>query len=148
MVLGFSESPEFITHTAPAVQQGLWVGDAGAAEVARLYDTVLGRLPDAAGEAGWTQAINSGSMSLLQVTQGFVASTEFQAVYGALNDSNFVQLLYQNTLHRPADTAGLTGWTNYLAGGGSRAQVVLGFSESAEHIGNTAAQINNGVLLA
>ena len=87
-------------------------------------------------------------MSLLQITQGFVASPEFQSVYGALNDSNFVQLLYQNTLHRPADPAGLANWTNALATGTSRAQVVLGFSESAEHIANTAPHINNGVWLA
>ena len=130
------------------MQQGLWIGDAGAAEVARLYDTVFGRLPDAAGEAGWTQQLDSGADTLLQITQGFVASTEFQTTYGALNDSSFVQLLYQNTLHRPADSAGLAGWTNNLANGMSRAQVVLGFSESIEHIGNTAAHINSGVLLA
>jgi hypothetical protein len=148
VVLGFSQSQEFITDTAPAVEQGLWVGDAGAAQVARLYDTTLGRLPDAAGEISWTHALDSGADTLLQVAQGFVGSTEFQTVYGALSDTQFVEQLYQNSLHRAADTAGLNNWVSDLAAGASRAQVVVGFSESPEHIADTAPHIDQGIWIA
>jgi hypothetical protein len=148
VVLGFSESAEDISNLTAPVQQGLWVGNVDAAEVARLYDTTLGRLPDLLGLTGWTQALENGTMTLLQEINGFMASTEFQTIYGALDNSHFVTLLYNNTLHRAPDPAGLTGWVNALNGGTSRAQVVLGFSESPEHIADTAPHVDNGIWLA
>jgi hypothetical protein len=144
VVLGFSESQEDINTLAGPVQQGLWVGNADAAEVARLYDTVLGRRPDLSGLANWTSSLESGT-SLQTVANGFVASPEFQNVYGALNNANFVTLLYTNVLHRPPDTAGLDNWVTALNGGESRAQVVVGFSESPEHVANTAPHIDSGI---
>jgi Domain of unknown function (DUF4214) len=148
VVLGFSQSQEDINDLAAPVQQGLWVGNADAAEVARLYDTALGRLPDTAGLANWTQSLESGTATLLQVAQDFVGSAEFQATYGALNDSQFVQLLYENSLHRAADPAGLSNWTSLLASGATRAQVVLDFSESPEHIADMAPHIDSGIWVA
>jgi hypothetical protein len=145
VVLGFSESNENIAASTPAVQQGLWVGNVDAAEVARLYDTVFSRLPDLAGLTDWTQSLETG-MTLLQVTQGFVGSNEFQSTYGALNNNQFVELLYQNSLHREADAAGLNNWVNALTSGqDTRAQVVMAFSESAEHIADTAGHIDGGI---
>jgi hypothetical protein len=131
------------------VQQGLWVLDPNAAEVARLYDAVLGRLPDEGGEISWTQILDSGADTLQQVVNGFVGSAEFQANYGSLNNTQFVTLLYNNVLHRAPDPAGLASWVNPLnAGTDTRAQVVLGFSESPEHIANLAPYINDGIWFA
>ncbi len=146
-VIGFSESSENIRNTAPSIQQGLWVGDPNAGVAARLYDTVFGRLPDAPGLTDWTRALNTGT-SLTQVAAGFVNAPEFRSTYGALNDAAFVNLLYQNVLHRQADQPGLASWTGALAQGQSRADVVIGFSESPEHIRLTAPQIDNGVWFA
>jgi hypothetical protein len=143
-VIGFSESQENVANSSPAIQKGLFVTDAHAAETARLYDTVFGRLPDAQGETDWAAALTNGK-SLTQVAQGFVGSTEFQAVYGALSDGAFVDLLYHNVLHRGSDPQGLAAWTTYLSAGHSRAEVVIGFSESQEHVVNTAPQIYDGV---
>src|SRR6185312_9197206 len=98
----------------------------------RLYDTVLGRLPDLSGLTNWTNSLESGT-SLQTVANGFVASQEFQNVYGALNNTDFVTLMYSNVLHRAPDQAGLTNWVSDLNGGESRAQVAIGFSESPEH---------------
>lgn len=92
VVSGFTESQEDITNLAAPVQQGLWVGDPSAAKIARLYDAVLGREPDAAGLANWVGLLASGQ--------------------------------------------------------DSRAQVVLGFSESPEHIANLAPHIDNGIWVA
>ncbi len=148
VVLGFSESPEDISNLAAPVQQGLWVGNPDAAEVARLYDTVLGRLPDGSGLTNWTNSLETGS-SLQSVANGFVGSQEFQSVYGALNNTDFVTLLYHNVLHRAPDTSGLNNWVGMLASGQeTRAQVVVGFSESPEHITNTAAHVDSGIWLA
>ena len=148
VLMGFSQSQEDINDLAAPVQQGLWIQDAAAAEVARLYDTTLSRLPDAGGLAGWTQALENGSATLLQEINGFMASAEFQATYGNLNNTDFVTLLYHNTLHRAPDQAGLNGWVGALNSGVSRAEIVEGFSESAEHIADTAAHVDYGIWLA
>ena len=148
VVLGFSQSPEDITNSTPAVDQGLWVGDVAAAQVARLYDTVLGRLPDLPGLTGWTQALENGTLPLLQEVNDFVGSAEFQAVYGNLSNTDFVTLLYNNALHRAPD-AGLTAWVSLLNSGQyTRAEVVQGFSESPEHVADTAPHIDSGIWLA
>jgi hypothetical protein len=144
VVVGFSESQEAINDFAAAVGQGLWVGNVDAAEVARLYDTALGRLPDLSGLANWTNTLEVGA-SLQTVANGFVGSAEFQANYGALDNTGFVSQLYQNALHRAPDTAGLNAWLAELNSGVSRAQVVLGFSDSAEHVADTAAHIDYGI---
>jgi hypothetical protein len=145
VVLGFSESSENVTDLAAPVQQGLWIEDTAAAEAARLYDTVFGRLPDTAGLITWTHSLESGT-SLQTAAADFVASQEFQSTYGNLSDTDFVTLLYNNVLHRPPDSAGLNTWLGGLSSGqDSRAQVVLDFSESQEHITDTAAHIAYGV---
>ena len=107
------------------------------AQVYRVYQATLDRAPDAAGLAGWVSQIESGAQSLLQVIAGFTGSQEFQTVYGALSDDAFVELLYNNVLERASDAAGLQGWLDFIDGGGTRAEVVRGFSESAEFITNT-----------
>ena len=148
VVLGFSQSPEDISNSAAAVQQGLWVGNVAAAEVARLYDTTLGRLPDLLGLTGWTRALENGA-SLQTVVNGFTGSPEFLADYGNLNNNDFVTQLYANTLRRPPDPIGLTAWVGLLnSGQDTRAQVVLGFSDSPEHIADTAPHIDGGIWLA
>jgi hypothetical protein len=145
VVIGFSESAEHVASTAPEIQQGLWVGNPNAARVARLYDTVLDRLPDQGGLTTWAMAMQAGK-SLQTVADGFVASSEFQAKYGTLDNGQFVQQLYQNVLGRPADDQGLSSWTAYLNSGHSRAEVVVGFSESSEHISLTAPYIDHGIV--
>ena len=148
VLLGFSQSQEDINDLAAPVQQGLWIEDAAAAQVARLYDTTLGRLPDLQGLIGWTTALENGSATLLQEINGFMASAEFQATYGNLTNTAFVTLLYENTLHRAPDPGGLSGWVGALNSGVSRAQVVQGFSESPEHVADTAPHIDYGIWLA
>lgn len=148
VVEGFSESQEDIAALAAPVEAGLWIQDAGAAEVARLYDTTLGRLPDVSGLINWTQLLDKGTDTLTQVAQGFVGSAEFQSIYGSLNNTQFVEQLYLNTLHRPADATGLANWVADLNAGESRAQIVIGFSESPEHIADMAAYIDEGIWLA
>jgi Ca2+-binding RTX toxin-like protein len=53
-----------------------------------------------------------------------------------------VSLLYQNVLGRDADAQGLTNWTARLDGGMTRAEVVIGFSESLEYRRGTAADLD------
>ena len=117
-----------------------------AATVYRLYQATLGRAPDLGGHAGWTERLFAGESTLQQVTNGFVASQEFQNTYGTLDNAGFVNLLYQNVLGRDADAGGLAGWTEQLDGGMSGAQVVTCFAQSGELVVATNAAANSFVL--
>jgi hypothetical protein len=80
------------------------------------------------------------------VAAGLVGSPEFQNTYGALTNSGFVELLYQNVLGRAADAGGLANWTARLNDGMTKSQVVVGFSESAEFSAGTNAAANTFAL--
>ena len=143
VLTSFSESNENLLNTAPLVAAGIWDRDENAIVVARLYDAVLGRAPDVQGLA-WHAGRLAGGTALSTVADDFVGSNEFQSVYGALANPEFVERLYLNTLHRLPDPDGLNGWVGFLAQGGSRTDVAIGFSESLEHALNTEAAIQPG----
>lgn len=146
VVLDFSESEENIGLTSPGIEQGLWLRDDAAAQVARLYHTTLNRLPDAEGLVTWTNALHNGD-SLLTISDQFTDSPEFVERYGALDSAGFTTLLYNNVLGRQPDSSGLAAWTASMDSGKQRAEVVVGFSESAEHQSQRAAYIDDGVML-
>jgi hypothetical protein len=119
---------------------------AGAAgQVWRLYDAALGRGADTFGLTGWVQALDAGAATLGAVANGFLGSAEFAQRYGQLDNAGFVARLYANVLDRAPDAAGLESWTARLANGASRAEVLLGFSESAEHRAATDPAVANGL---
>lgn len=137
LVVAFSESGEHRTLTQPILNAGLWVPDAQALQIARLYDATFDRLPDVAGLAGQLAALRGGT-SLLTLAANFAASAEFQARYGALSNQQFVEQLYRFCLNREGDAPGIAAQVAALNAGTSRAQLLLNFSESAEHVSLTA----------
>ena len=143
VLVAFSESAESKAGTGALVRNGIWDRSEAAAEVARLYDTVFGRLPDALGLTVWKNAIEGGGATPVQVADAFTSSAEFRAQYGDLNNRDFANALYVNTLDRAADQAGLEYWTGALNAGLTRAEVVRAFSESREHVALTAANIQS-----
>ncbi|MCR8550873.1 DUF4214 domain-containing protein, partial [Salipiger sp. P9] len=133
VVLGFSQSPEFIAETTVAAQLyaeqysvSTW-GD----DVFRLYQATLDRDPDFGGFSNWSTRLADG-MSYLDVAAGFVNSPEFQNTYGSLDNEGFVTLLYWNVLDRAPDATGLASWVARLEDGMSRTEVVRGFAQSTE----------------
>lgn len=86
-------------------------------------------------------------MTLVTAAGGFIGSQEFIGLYGAApTDVQFVTALYQNALHRAPDPAGLSGWIAALTSGQlTRAQVLIGFSESPENKGNTDGATKSGI---
>ena len=106
--------------------------------------SAFNRSPDQAGIGLWMSAMDDG-MSLKTVAQAFVGSAEFAQRYGsAPTDAEFVNLLYNNVLHRAPEPAGNTFWLGHLAAGLSRADALLAFSESAENTAAVAQVIANG----
>jgi hypothetical protein len=114
----FLQSQEFAGFVAPVV---------------RLYFATYLRVPDYDGLTFNAGLVRSGAVTLPQLADFFTAGPEFVALYGALDNTQFVTLLYNNVLGRAPDPAGLAGWVSLLDGGYTRGQVLLGFSDSAEY---------------
>ncbi len=118
--------------------------DHAAAQVLRLYDTVLQRRPDAVGLDFYVDRIEDGGTSLGTIAAEFLNSVEFQAATGALSNGAFVDYVYQHALGRPSDAGGKAYYTGVLDNGGSRVDLLTSFSESGEHRSLTADAVAQG----
>ena len=110
-----------------------WSGEAGQAY--RLYQTALNRAPDAGGLGYYIHTLDAG-WHLHDIAGNFLQSPEFIQKYGATTDVQFVNLLYQNVLHRAGEASGVQFHVNELASGMDRAQLLINFSESPENQAN------------
>ncbi|GGK43734.1 DUF4214 domain-containing protein [Salinarimonas ramus] len=126
--------------------------DTGAGENAgsayRVYQAAFDRTPDNDGLKFWIDRADGGT-SLIDIAAGFVASAEFQSIYGANPTSaQFVGRLYQNVLGREGEAGGVAFWTNELnTGARSQAQVLADFAESPENVVGVAPAIDGGIVL-
>lgn len=112
--------------------------------VTRLYRAIFLRDPDSPGLAFWTSQVNRG-VSLSRVANSMARSREFTERYGALDNGEFVDLVYQNVLHRAPDDSGRSFWLDQLdSGARTRGEMMVGFSESGEH--KTATQTRVDVI--
>ena len=132
-LLQMPDTPELKIRRAA---DGTLVSDTGhtAAQVCRLYDATLDRVPDPDGLKYWVNAIKSKSLSLEQAMDGFTSSQEFQNKYGNQDNGGFVQMLYHNVLGRGPDENGFQNWLNAIDNGMSRSEAMLGFYESPENV--------------
>ena len=117
-------------------------GNAGQAY--RLYQAAFDRTPDIGGLGYQMNELDRG-MDLTWVAGNFLASPEFQAKYGALSNSQFVNALYANVLHRSADADGLIYHVKNLDAGLPRNWLLVQFSESLENQANVIGTIENGM---
>jgi methionine-rich copper-binding protein CopC len=118
--------------------------DGAGGQAYRLYQAAFNRRPDSAGLGFWIANLDHG-MSLHDVARSFVASPEFKSQYGAApSDADFINLLYNNVLHRPAEASGFDFWENALHNGLAREDALAMFSESPENQAALAGLIGNG----
>jgi serralysin len=118
----------------------------------RLYQTAFDRVPDEGGVGYWIHLIDRGFISLEGAAAEFIASEEFQGLYGTdPTPDEFLSLLYRNTMNREPDDAGKLYWLDALNGEGlfagtpcSKASVLLQFSESRENQDNVIGVISDG----
>jgi hypothetical protein len=120
--------------------------DGSAGQLYRIYQAAFDRTPDKAGIGFWLDSMDKG-VSFAEDARGFMHSTEFAALYGGAHpsDADFLTKLYQNVLHRVADTAGYNFWMDSLHAGVSREQVLMDFSESAENQAAVIGAIQHGI---
>lgn len=120
--------------------------DGTAGQAYRLYTAALDREPDLEGLGYWISALDRGE-SLKNVANAFVNSPEFRTnFYGDGSNATFVTALYNNVLDRAPDAGGYDYWLGALNRGESRADVLLGFSESPENYAN-AVQLTGGAVV-
>jgi len=106
--------------------------------VVRIYRAFLGRAPDSGGLKFWINRKRSvapaRTWSVTQIATDFTNSNEFKTKYGSLTNRQFVTQIYTDVLGRAADPSGVNYWTGKLDRKEStKAQVVVGFSESNEY---------------
>jgi len=120
--------------------------DGHAGQAYRLYRAAFDRAPDEFGIGFWISRLDLGT-SLKAVANAFVASTEFKTMYGTNpGNAELVAKLYANILDRAPDAEGSAFWTKALdSGAASRADVLLAFSESAEHVAALVGTVQQGI---
>jgi hypothetical protein len=99
--------------------------------VAAAYCAVLDRPADNGGFAFQLQVLNSG-VSRFDLLVSFFRSAEFQAPTQAMQNTDFVTLLYRRLLLREPDPAGLAFQLQALANGATREAIFRGFIGSPE----------------
>ncbi|MDN4052384.1 DUF4214 domain-containing protein [Massilia sp. YIM B02763] len=118
--------------------------DGHAGDAYRLYQAAFDRAPDETGLGFWIDALDTGH-SLHEAAQAFVNSAEFAKLYGAnTSDTQFLDAVYQNVLHRAPDASGYAFWLDAMKHV-DRAQVLVDFSQSAENQAQIVGSIQNGI---
>lgn len=111
----------------------------------RLYEAAFDRDPDYSGLGHWIKTMQGSGYDLKGVANEFIKSAEFTQRYGSsISSDQFVTLLYNNVLGRGPDANGLKYWTDQLRGGSTRADVLVGFSESQENKANLFPEMIDG----
>lgn len=99
-----------------------------------LYEALLDRAADSEGADFWLDQLDHDNVSLTDIANGFLASSEFSTLNGSnINNDDFVDLLYENLLGREArlDSEGKAFWFDQLEAGADRAELVVNFVELA-----------------
>ncbi|WP_194724401.1 DUF4214 domain-containing protein [Noviherbaspirillum malthae] len=141
------------SHIAPGVQRirfndtSVALDTEGAAgQIYRLYRAAFDREPDQGGLGYQIGAIELAGLSLSVVSQNFINSPEFSVRYGSLDNRQFVTRLYKNVLKRAPEAQGLDFHVSNIESGRlTRAQVLIGFSESPENKGQVLNEIQHGM---
>jgi hypothetical protein len=117
----FAGSPEF-ANTYGSLSNGSFVF--------LVYRNVLGRNPDSAGFAYWTNQLDTGARTRGQVMLVFSESAEYKSV--SIN-MVYVTMMYVGMLRRAPDQGGFDFWVGYLNNGNSGLALIGGFLAAPEY---------------
>jgi hypothetical protein len=101
-------------------------GGSNSSFVQALYQDALQRSPSSSEQAQWVNAMQNG-MSRLAVAQAFLGSAEYHRV--------LVTAYFQQFLHRPADSNGLSSLAGLLDSGQTDESLITLFVTSPEYYG-------------
>jgi hypothetical protein len=129
VLAGFLGSPEFYVHT----------GSNSTAWLNVVYQDLLERGADQAGENSWLQALASGA-ARGAVAMAFATSQEYDALVARKD--------YQRYLGRTAGAGEIAGWVNALERGATNEQVAAAFLSSQEYYTKQNANAHNWLFSA
>ncbi|MEZ5228942.1 MAG: DUF4214 domain-containing protein [Acidimicrobiales bacterium] len=109
-------------------------------QVVRLYLGFFEREPDPLGVKYWFDEVERG-VSLDIVASSFAIASEFERGQ-TVPDGEFIDAAYERILDRAPDEPGRAYWLAQLGSGLDRGQMLILFSESAEHVAKTRIQAN------
>lgn len=110
--------------------------------VIRLYAAYFLRQPDFDGYTFWLSQYRGNTWTFEGISEFFSSSPEFKQRYGALNNDQFVDLIYANVLRRAPDAQGKAFWLSELTSGRRiRGNVMAAFSEAPENKTLTAREV-------
>lgn len=120
--------------------------DGSAGMAYRIYKAAFARTPDVRGLSYWIEVMDKGS-TLKTIAQEFVKSSEYRQVYGINpTDGDVIRRYYRNVLGREGDNDGIWYWEAVLRNRQSTvAEVLAGFSESAENQDSVYTTISTGI---
>ncbi len=98
--------------------------------VKRLYNKALNREGEEDGITYWSRRIANKEITPEDAAKNFFQSEEF--INRRLNNSDYVETLYQTFMDRASDAAGKAYWVGNLDAGMDRMTVLEGFSRSVE----------------
>lgn len=100
--------------------------------VAHLYKTVLGREPDEEGGDFWTQCLEAGRTSAVEIIRNFTESREFER--RNCSDDDFVRIAYAAVCGREASADEVSRYSGLLKNGYSRSYVTSRLTETPDFI--------------
>lgn len=107
--------------------------NAAKGDMARLYEVMFDRQGDVDGLKYWLGTVAAGA-KISDIAKAFAASPEFQSKFASVDNTTYLQALYQGMAGRTADHDGLQYWLSQMANGMSRSDVALYFADSAEAV--------------
>ena len=127
-----SSSKPTTSVSKPASTSSVVIGNDSINDfVERLYNNVLNRKSDSVGLNNWTKILLEKRQTPTQVaTDGFFHSKEFKN--RAVNNNDFVEILYKTFLNRSSDKVGKENWLKKLNQGSIRDSIIVGFAKSQE----------------
>jgi photosystem II stability/assembly factor-like uncharacterized protein len=111
------------------------------APVARLYLGAFNRVPQWTGQQYWAGQV--GTRTVAQIADAFVTSAEWITTYGTLDDTPYVNRIYQNTLGRAPTSTELSTALNALAGATkTRGGLLADLTQGTTYQNATRAEVN------
>lgn len=116
-------------------------------DVQEAYIAYYGRPADFSGLGYWNEQLNSVNGDLSMVINAFGSSAEYEARYGALDNSALVDAVYQQLFNRAPEPEGKAFWVGALDSGlFNRQNATLAILKNAQ--GSDAETVANKVIVA
>lgn len=102
-------------------------------DIIEIYIASFDRAPDAAGLAYWVDNVANQGWSISDVAKSIFQSPEVASKYpDSLSNEDFLNTVYNDTLGRDGDSAGITYWLGQMTAGMTKDNMILAIINGAK----------------